>query len=1406
MFRNNKKLYFKLISCILVLMLCVQNLNLSFIVSAATSSNTSDTTQLSGTTILSPSTWTDGPVTLNFTPESSGVSGVNNVLIGGRNLLRNSAEEKTGSNEFLQYADIAPIIDKYGHNIQYTISFDIKSADVSKKNIAVVYMQNGTSAKYSFGMVPFPVTTQYTRQTVVVTPQDGDSTQTKSMLAFYGIYGTGNILSVKNIKIEVGNIPNDYTYQPAPEDVNGTLNTTQTVSENGTYYFTVSDKANNVNTIPVTVSNIYKTTQCGTTTLSPSTWTNGSVTLNFKPTHTGDGGVNNVLIGGRNLLSDSAEEKTGSNEFLQYADIAPIIDRYGHDTQYRISFDIKSADVSKKNIAVVYMQNGTSAKYSFGMVPFPVTTQYTRQTVVVTPQDWDSTQTKSMLAFYGIYGTGNILSVKNIKIEVGNIPNDYTYQPAPEDVNGTLNTTQKVSENGTYYFTISDIAGNVTTMPVVVNNIDKVPPSISINTPNTWGETNKITANISDTTSGIAVQKWAIGKNLPASFFKDHGNSFEGSSFTVSENGIYTVYAKDNAGNETTESVTVDHVLSTAAVGNYTESFTDLSAVSPGMTVKIGRVYNSADCTDGPFGKGWTFSYAGSVKTYQYSYMDENGNLQTAEMPNLKVVKLPNGQSYIYQLINGSYSAYNTKDNLTQNSNGTFTFMAQDREYSFNVDGYLTAISDRNGNNQNISVDPNGNVQTVTDTAGRVYKIAYTIGRISSITDPIGREVKYTYTNGNLASVIDPMGITTVQYGYDDNGYLSQIKNVISKIIWSGTYDKGTDSSVGKLTSDTGSDGKSTTYSYDITNSVVTATDASGNQTTTTYNDNNLPTQVTNVWGKTTYSYDENGNKTSVTDSAGTKTYTYDGNGNLLSQKNTNGKMTYYQYDTKGNQILQAIPKNGTDVYSDTGDQSSFDITKYTYNKNGLVNTKTDPNGATITYTYDSEGNVLTQNNSVSGTTTSTYNGIGWATIITTPSGNKTVNTYDNDGNIIKSVCNTGTARYVYDCYERIVQQISPSEYDSAKDGLNNSIPVNTYSDRTVGYRYTYGNSGNISTETLPDNEILKFNSAGKVTSVLNPLNDTAVSNINYTYGNNGNILAISENGTQMVNYTYNSDSELTRENNVWQNESIVYTYDTNGNLLTKTVYPYTATDLTSITPTHKYNYQYENSSDSDQLTSYDGKAIVNDANGNMLAYNGWSYTWQNKQLESAKNCTNNISYQYNAAGLRTSKMVNGITTNYTFDDNNNITSETNGTDTINYTYDSNGKLQFMTLNGTKYIYETNAQGDVYGLVDSNNNEVVTYAYDSWGKPLSIGGSLAETVGTENHMRYRGYYYDTESGLYYLQSRYYNPELQRLISKDYTSYHDGQIGAAANLYTYANNNPVMNVDPSGHLAQIIIQF
>ena len=108
-----------------------------------------------------------------------------------------------------------------------------------------------------------------------------------------------------------------------------------------------------------------------------------------------------------------------------------------------------------------------------------------------------------------------------------------------------------------------------------------------------------------------------------------------------------------------------------------------------------------------------------------------------------------------------------------------------------------------------------------------------------------------------------------------------------------------------------------------------------------------------------------------------------------------------------------------------------------------------------------------------------------------------------------------------------------------------------------------------------------------------------------------------------------------------------------------------------------------------------------------------------------------------------------------------------------------------------------NLQGDVIGIYDGNGNVVVEYTYDSWGKLISITGSLASTIGIKNPLRYRGYYYDTETSLYYLQSRYYDPETCRFINAD-SLLVAGDYLQGTNLFAYCLNNPVMYSDPSGY--------
>ena len=253
-------------------------------------------------------------------------------------------------------------------------------------------------------------------------------------------------------------------------------------------------------------------------------------------------------------------------------------------------------------------------------------------------------------------------------------------------------------------------------------------------------------------------------------------------------------------------------------------------------------------------------------------------------------------------------------------------------------------------------------------------------------------------------------------------------------------------------------------------------------------------------------------------------------------------------------------------------------------------------------------------------------------------------------------------------------------------------------------------------------------------------------------------------------------------------------TYNRPSIFTTVKTYLYSTGTLGSPLTTQSYTYNSQN-----QRTD-----LGYDASGNLTSLNGYTFTWSGRRLTAAVNANTNISYTYNHNGIRTSKTVNGTTTYYEVDENNNVVKQYElvndaETNVIEFVYDSSNSPIYFTYNNATYYYEKNLQGDIVAILDGSGNTVVEYTYDIWGKLVSITGTLADTVGAINPLRYRGYYYDTETQLYYLQSRYYSPDLMRFISQDDPVLSNAQgepIGS--NLYVYCLNNPVMNSDPSGN--------
>lgn len=316
-----------------------------------------------------------------------------------------------------------------------------------------------------------------------------------------------------------------------------------------------------------------------------------------------------------------------------------------------------------------------------------------------------------------------------------------------------------------------------------------------------------------------------------------------------------------------------------------------------------------------------------------------------------------------------------------------------------------------------------------------------------------------------------------------------------------------------------------------------------------------------------------------------------------------------------------------------------------------------------------------------------------------------------------------------------------------------------------------------------------------------------------YTYDANGNITEISRRHktaetayTKQQQFAYDELNQLVRADDLVKNCTEVYTYDNGGNILSVTTYPLTWGSLDGITATKTVNYGYDDTNWRDKLTSYDGQAITYDEIGNPLSYRGYTLTWQNgRQLATLSGNGATANYTYDVDGLRTSKTVNGVKHEYYYV-GNTLQYEKFGTTELWFFYDADGNPSGVRYkNGsttTDYYFVCNWRGDVIRIYDGAGAVVANYNYDAWGNVISVtdanGAAITDSthIANVNPLRYRGYYYDSETGLYYVSSRYYDPEIGRWINAD--SILDNRGVNTLNLLAYCGNNPVNNQDPNGH--------
>ena len=318
----------------------------------------------------------------------------------------------------------------------------------------------------------------------------------------------------------------------------------------------------------------------------------------------------------------------------------------------------------------------------------------------------------------------------------------------------------------------------------------------------------------------------------------------------------------------------------------------------------------------------------------------------------------------------------------------------------------------------------------------------------------------------------------------------------------------------------------------------------------------------------------------------------------------------------------------------------------------------------------------------------------------------------------------------------------------------------------------------------------------GSVTNLVSSITQPGC-NCGYGYDDNGNIASATLNG-KWTGYTYDELGQLIQVNDHSDTRSgengttWKYTYDLGGNILKKERFAYADT----TTPLETVTYTYGDANWRDKLTAVNGNAIRYDAIGNPLSDGTWTYTWQNgRQLQKMQKSGVTAEFVYNADGLRVQKTVNGVVTKYTLH-GKNVVHMTSGADELHFFYDAQNRQAVVVYNGVPYAYVKSLQGDIVAILDENGNTVVSYGYDAWGAPLWCTGELAETLGKVQPFRYRGYVFDEETGLYYLRSRYYNPQQLRWINSDNIIAVNSGF-TAANNYVYCGNSPINRYDANG---------
>jgi RHS repeat-associated protein len=683
--------------------------------------------------------------------------------------------------------------------------------------------------------------------------------------------------------------------------------------------------------------------------------------------------------------------------------------------------------------------------------------------------------------------------------------------------------------------------------------------------------------------------------------------------------------------------------------------------------------------------------------------------------------------------------------------------------YTYNAFGQVLTATDPAGNVTTNTYDTHGNLLTTTTpspssgVAGSTTTFEYfPNGLLKKVTDPRNNATQMTYTAAGLVQTITDAQSNVTTFEYDARGNRTAVVDAANN---------------------------RTTFEYDALNRLTKVTKPDTTHTDFAYDTRGRRTSVTDANGKvTTYAYDDADRLISVTDaqtpSAGVTTYAYDTENNLTSITDALGRTTTFEYDARGRVTKTIFPAS-------SGSGAGLSET-YNYDNLGNLLSKVDRKGQTITYGYDSLNRLTSKTLGSTGSVTYTY---------------------DNLGRLTQAEDATGTYGLAYDNLGRLTQTTTeysflPSQTFTMSYGYDAASNRTSFTDPQSGVtNYVYDTLNRLESLTNPQSQQFTFgyDNLSRRTSLGRPNGVTT----SYTYDNLSRLLSVlhKDPAQQVIDgATYTVDSvgnRLSKQNHL-AGVTDSYTYDpiyqlTQATRAAATMEFYDYDKVGNRTSSHLSASYTTNSSN--QLTATASATYTYDNNGNTISKTEGAdvtqYTWDYENRLTQVTLPNSlvVTFKYDPFGRRIQKASAAGTINYLYD-GANVVDELDASGTILARYTQGAGIDeplAMLRSGMSSYYEADGLGSITSLTDTTGAIATSYQYDSYGKITTSTGTLV------NPFRYTGREWVYETNEYYYRSRSYDQHVGRFVNEDPFEF----AGRTSNFFRYVEGNPVNLRDPFG---------